>query len=499
MKKSLRMKLFIGISSIVVLFVILSWILNSQYLEKYYLWQKKNMLIKQSEVIDSIYKGSVEDIDLDLEIIEHTINADIIILSKDKEVIYTSMRRVLNKNIFNKPQHIPNPNESNVESYNKIPFDLIIGKMIDGNLVIHRQKDMRLKINFLVLQTALSSGDFLILRIPLISISESASIANKFMMFTGLLSIILGSIWAFIFSKRFIKPILELNYIAENMANLDFTKKCSIRDEDEIGKLGNSINNLSNHLDNAISKLHEKNEKLKEDIEKERKIDEMRKEFISSVSHELKTPISLIQGYAEGLKENVVDDEENKNFYCEVIMDEARKMDKLVKDLLNLSQIESGYFKIERTDFNISDLIDHIVNKYKGILEEKGINIIIEKEEKTIVNADIVRIEQIIVNFVNNAINHIDNEKIIRISMKEHSEKIRIYIFNSGKHIPNESLDKIWTSFYKVDKARTRDYGGYGLGLSIVRAIQQLHNNNFGVDNIDKGVTFWFDIDISKK
>ena len=235
--------------------------------------------------------------------------------------------------------------------------------------------------------------------------------------------------------------------------------------------------------------------KLTEDIERERRIDKMRKEFISSVSHELKTPIALIQGYAEGLKLNVNEDEENRNFYCDVIMDEAGKMNRLVKDLLDLSQIEAGYFRLEKTVFDISFLVDHVLDKYRPILLEKGLKVDVEKKENVAVNGDIVRIEQVLVNLLNNAINHVDDSKLIKITVTTRNEKIRVSVYNSGKTIPEESLDKIWTSFYKVDKARTRAYGGTGLGLSVVRAILELHRNAFGVENHINGVTFWFEVD----
>ena len=248
-------------------------------------------------------------------------------------------------------------------------------------------------------------------------------------------------------------------------------------------------------LDTAITELNIKNKKLEEDIEKERKIDEMRKEFISSVSHELRTPLSVIQGYAEGLVSNVTESEEDRKFYCDVIMKETDKMNKLVKDLLNLSQIESGYFHIEKTEFNLTSLIEYVLNKYKSIFAEKNIEIQFELGESYIVCGDMVRIEQILTNYINNAINHVDNNRIIKISQIVNKDKIKISVFNSGKHIPEESIEKIWTSFYKVDKARTRAYGGYGLGLSIVKALADLHNNAYGVENIEGGVTFWFEVD----
>ena len=291
-----------------------------------------------------------------------------------------------------------------------------VNEYTEGEYTFETRRDLQLNIDFLTLVTKLSNGDILAIKVPLVSIKESVDIANKFIVITGIIIIILGSIWAYMFSRKFTKPILELNNIARNMAKFNFSQKYNVRGKDEIGQLGQSVNYLSGELDRAITELNIKNKKLEEDIERERKIDEMRKEFVSSVSHELRTPLSVIQGYAEGLISNVTESEEDRKFYCDVIMKETDKMNKLVKDLLNLSQIESGYFHIEKTEFNITSLIEYVLNKYKTIFTEKNIQIQFELDESCIVYGDMVRIEQILTNYINNAINHIDGDRIIKIS-----------------------------------------------------------------------------------
>lgn len=227
--------------------------------------------------------------------------------------------------------------------------------------------------------------------------------------------------------------------------------------------------------------------------------DQMRKEFVYSVSHELKTPLALIQGYAEGLKVNVNEDEDSKNFYCEVIMDEASKMNKLVKELLDLSQMETGYFKLGKRDFKLSDLLERLLSKYQPIFTEKNVLPRVKKQADLLVHADAVRTEQILVNYINNALDHLDASRMLIIKCEKKGEKARGSVFNSGKAIPDESLDKVFNSFYKVDRARTRAYGGTGLGLSIVKAIQELDQNAYGVENRDHGVEFWFEIDLAQE
>lgn len=497
MKKSIVARLFIGLGIFILIFVVLSWFLNDQFLEQYYMDKKKNLLIENSIKLNNIYGRDIAELAIELERIENTISTGLIIRAEGGKIIYSSSSRMINQKPFKRRINVEQDVFSNntVKLYLRNLLRSNYGEIeVNGNYMFQIQRDTDLKIDFLTMQTTMTNGDILIMRTPLAAIRESVAIANRFMIITGFVTLLLGSIWAYVFSKKFTEPILELNTIAQNMSNLDFTKKCSVTSEDEIGQLGHSINHLSTKLDSTIAELNEKNLRLQEDIERERKIDEMRKEFVSNVSHEMKTPLSLIQGYAEGLISNVLDNDEDKNFYCQVIMKESEKMDKLVKDLLDLSQFESGQFRIDPTTFNISSLVDHALGKYRTILKDRNINIVVNKQDVLLVKGDYIRIEQILTNYINNALNHVDQRNLIGIGVEDLEGRARVTVFNSGKHIPEDSKPKIWISFYKVDKARTRSYGGTGLGLSIVRAIQELHGNAYGVDNIEGGVKFWFEL-----
>ncbi len=497
MKRSIRTRLFFGISAIVLFFVIFSWVMNNQFLDRFYLEKKKSILTNVSQKTNQIYEGEPEKIALELEMAENNYGINISIIGQDGTIKYSTFSRILNQFPFDRKAQRPRTTET-INSFEaaKQPRSFIFPPLNSDNNGFFYQKDSELNINYLMKETTLSNGDILLLRTPLAAISENAAIANDFLMITGILSLLLGSIWAYLFSKKFTKPILKLNKIAQNMAGLDFTETYEITTKDEIGDLGESINFLSKELESAIVELQAKNRQLEEDIEKERKIDQMRKEFVSNVSHELKTPLSLIQGYAEGLKLNVIDDERNKQFYCEVIIDEAAKMDTLVKDLLHLSQIDSGYYKLDKTDFDLSSLIDYIASKFQVIFADKDIVSIIDKPESLFVCGDIMRVEQVLVNYITNALQHVDENKTIKLGAQIKLDKVRVSVFNTGKNIPEEETEQIWTSFYKIDKARTRDYGGYGLGLSIVRAILEQHQNEYGVINMENGVEFWFELAI---
>jgi signal transduction histidine kinase len=489
---SIRTKLFRNISLLVLFFVLISWGISTLFLEDFYLWQKKRNIIENARAIDALYTTQAPDVSLELERIGNSLGAGLIIFNQEGYVKYSSFGRMMHHDRLPQAAHsgpnlrIPKPPP---------PLVLKSREEIDDKSFIVLEQDQAVTINFLALQRRLYNNDVLEIRLPLAAVSESASYASHFMALTGLLSILAGSVWAFLFAKKFTVPLLELSQVAQSISQLDFSQKCNISSADEVGKLGNSINNLSLQLNKAISELNHRNQQLMADVEKERRLDKLRKNFISSVSHELKTPISLILGYAEGLRENVAHDEDSKNYYCSVIVDEAEKMDHLVKDLLDLSQIESGYFRLEKTNFDLSLLLDDIAAKYQGMLQERNIRLTIEKEAPVLATGDELRIEQVIVNLLNNAIDHAENMKIIQISIIQGKNKLRICIDNTGKHIPDDSLNNLWLSFYKVDNARTRGLGGYGLGLSIVRAIQELHGNAYGVENIDGGVRFWFEID----
>ncbi|EGO62702.1 ATP-binding protein [Acetonema longum] len=495
MKLSIKTKLYLGMSGLVLLYVGLIWMLTTQYLEDYYLSKKKDLLRQSSQAIAELYTGDPGTIAFTLQRLESDRSVSIRITDIAGITKYSSVYRVINGKPFF-PETTALPNEAS-RSRASSQY-LKVNQEVSDQFTLEIQKDTILNREFLVLERRLKNSDLLTLRIHLSTIRESVAIVNQFMGFTAIPVILLGCIWTIIVARRFTNPIIQLKDIAHSMANLDFRQKCRHHSNDEVSDLADSINYLSDQLDLAIRELHLKNQRLTEDIQKERQMDQMRKEFISNVSHELKTPIALISGYAEGLKTNVMDDEDGKNFYCDVIMDEARKMDQLVKDLLNLAQLKSEYFRLDKTVFDIAALVKQVLYKYTAILSEKNVKLSIEvkaNDNGLLVYADQGKIEQIIVNFIDNALYHINQDKIIALEITPQGEKVRLSVMNSGNPIARHSLDKIWTSFYRADQARPREEGRVGLGLAIVKAIQERHHNGFGAENLEQGVKFWIDLD----
>jgi signal transduction histidine kinase len=342
----------------------------------------------------------------------------------------------------------------------------------------------------------LGDGSQFLLRSPLEGIKESAKISNRFLLSIGSILIILTVVSAWYFSRRLTAPILELAKLSDQMADLDFNAKYTSGGSNEIGELGANFNRMSEKLESTISELKSANNRLKEDIEQKEKLEKMRNEFLGNVSHELKTPIALIQGYAEGLKEGVSDDPQSREFYCEVIMDEAAKMNQMVKNLLTLNQLEFGDADIVFERFDLTALVDGVLQSMEILGDQEGIHTIFRQEQPVYVWADEFKVEQVIRNYVSNAFHHAGGEKVVEIKIRTMDGKARATVFNTGTPIAGEDMEHIWEKFYKADKAHSREYGGNGIGLSIVKAIMESFHQKYGVNNYDNGVEFWFELDV---
>ena len=366
------------------------------------------------------------------------------------------------------------------------------------NYVMETNFDPRSQSSYMESWGFLSDNTTLfIMSMPLTSIRESVILSNRFTTFVGAVALGFGSVLMYFVTRRVTNPLLRLAVLSERMSELDFEAKYEGGHQDEIGVLGRSMNTLSDKLKETIGALQEANRQLQHDIEEKIQIDEMRKEFIANVSHELKTPIALIQGYAEGLTEGMAEDAESRDYYCEVIMDEAAKMNQMVKQLLTLSALEFGNDAPVWEQFDLAELIRDLLNSSRILIQQKGARVIWEEEGPLPVKADEFKVEEVMTNYLNNAINHLDGEKIIRIQTERMQSKVVVRVYNTGQPIPKEDIPNLWTKFYKVDKARTRAYGGSGIGLSIVKAIMDAHHQQCGVENKDGGVEFWFTLEAS--
>ena len=492
--QSVRMKLFFTLSITVIVIIVFLILLNNVVLESFYIYSKEKTLIDTYNSINAYYKNaSVNNSDtMELELEKEAIknNFDILIKTDKNISIYSSNRDFI----------------SSLNDINQLPENKV-SKSTDtiytsDKMIIKKSSDRKNGLNFILMSAMLDNGYYLYIRTPITSIKESVKISNNFLYLIGGFAILMGAIVVSFISKKFTEPILELNNIAKKMSRLDFSHKYRITDaDDEINNLGKSINIMSDKLEKTIRQLRITNIELEKDIEEKSKIDEMRKQFISDVSHELKTPIALIQGYSEGLLENVNSDEESRKFYAEVILDESNKMDKLVKQLLELMKLEYGKREFNNDKFDIVELIKEVIRRSQVMLEEKKIEVELQNQEPVYVYADEFYIEQVITNYFTNAVKHvkeIDGKKLIVIKVKANIEKnkVRVSVYNTGSNIDEENLNRIWKRFYKVDTSRNREDGGTGIGLSLVKAIMNNYGNDYGVVNKEKGVEFYFYLDL---
>lgn len=489
--KSVRVKLFITLSFVILLIILFLILVNNFVFGQFYLYSKRQALKSVYETVNDYYNSNkIDDLETKLEQIAIQNNFDILIRNNQNINIYTS-----NKDFY-----------STLGQMNEMTSRLNtgVGEIIEKSekYVIKKIKDTKNGITYILLSSNLDNGYLLYIRIPITAIQESVKISNKFLYLMAGFTILISAVIVSYVSRKFTDPILELNEIAKRMANLDFTHKYQMTDtEDEINDLGKSINAMSDKLEKTIKQLRNTNVELEKDIEEKSKIDDMRKSFISDVSHELKTPIALIQGYSEGLLENVNTDEENRRFYAEVILDETNKMDKLVKQLLELMKLEYGKREFNDTRFNIVEVEKEVIRKSKVMLDEKHVDIQLKNDTEIQVLADDFYVEQVITNYITNAIKHvqtINGKTTIEIENEVNIEnnKVRVKVFNTGENISQEHMNRIWNRFYKIDESRTREDGGTGIGLAFVKAVMNHYKNDYGVINKEDGVEFYFDLNL---
>ena len=513
---------------------------NSIFSEKVYMNRKQKSMINSYENVNEImqkYTDSQIDKDTmcaDMENISTAKGISVLVVDSSWCTIYVStqgddsMMERLRMSIFNgdifknngSPDKAPEPKEQEDDSDNPADkddknnhrkrlediIDMSGTSLVENRTIIssndkytlQKVYDERLGDYYLEIWGTLDNGYSIILRTPIQGIKDNVNISTTLIKYVGGAILVVGIISAFVVSTYITRPIKQLSDIAERMSEMDFDARYEGSDKGEIGLLGKSMNNMSEKLEHNIAELKKANLELKKDIDKKEKLEIMRTDFLSNVSHELKTPIALIQGYAEGLKEGITDDPESMGFYCDVIMDEANKMNTMVKRLLTLNQIEFGNDEPNMERFNINELIASVVDANAIRAGQKNMSIVFDnRNEQNFVWADEYKTEEVLTNYISNALNHCDGKQAIevRTSKSEDGATITVTVYNSGRNIAEEDLERIWEKFYKTDKARTREYGGNGIGLSIVKAIMESMGQEYGVRNVSDGVEFWFTLD----
>lgn len=486
---SLSVQLMLAMSFIVLITVGLCWILNNTFLEKYYYYNKQKELLSSYQIISKASEeGELEseEFDVTFEKLCATGNMDIIVIGSEWSIIRSS--------------------STNMQKFQSQLFEILRGATGNDRIsviketddyVLAKRIDSRMDGEYLVLWGNFADGSYIYMKTALESLRDSAEISNYFFKWIGGLCLIVSVAMIIFLSRRLSRPIRELTDLSKRMANLDFEAEYVEKQHGitEIEELGKHMNELSMALEQTISELKVANNELKQDIQKKEQIDEIRKEFLSNVSHELKTPLALIQGYSEGLKECINEDEESRNFYCDVIVDETDKMNQMVKKLLTLNQLEFGNDVVEMVRFDITELIQGVIHASSLLASQEQIAVHFYQDGPMYVWGDEFKVEEVITNYISNALHHAAGEKRIEVFYTVKENLLRVSVFNTGLPIPEEDLEKVWIKFYKVDKARTREYGGSGIGLSIVKAIMDSFHQKCGVKNHANGVEFWMELE----
>ena len=485
MKYSIKRQMMTVFVGLILFMIVVFMIVNGSFLEKYYISNKKSEFIKAYTMVqEGVGNGTIdsETPEKDLGRFTEKNNISIAVIDSEYNVVYTNVRekQMMVVQLFG-------------YLYDKSHQEVL--EKTDS-YDICKSVDPQNNTEYLTMWGNFDNGDIFIMRSPLESIRSAVTIFNRFIGVVGGCVILVSVLLAWYFSKRITEPIMELATLSQKMADLDFDAKYTSGGSNEIGVLGENFNRMSEKLESTISELKKANNSLQKDIEQKDKLEKMRNEFLGNVSHELKTPIALIQGYAEGLKEGVNEDAESREFYCDVIMDEASKMNQMVKNLLTLNQLEFGDEDIVFERFNLTALVKGVLQSMEIMADQAGAKIMLHTEEDIYAWADEFKVEQVVRNYVSNACHHVSGDMVIEVKMVQKDGKVRVSVFNTGNPIPEADAPHIWDKFYKVDKAHTREYGGNGIGLSIVKAIMKSFNQEYGVKNYDNGVEFWFELDV---
>ena len=526
MRFSLRTQFTLIIVALLAGMMLVSMLVNRTFLDDFYRTQKITALKKCREsLVGAVGRDEITSDDFDVELVKinNKDNIGIIIMNQDSMTIKsygpdaeTMERRMWDNLLGLTPTR--EELEAAAEGADQVDagsskdearefwrkngmdtYDFCILETIErrDNYVLNVILDRRTSQQSLEMWGSLEDGSYFLMRAPLESIHNSSSLANRFFLQVGLVITAIGAVMAMILAGTVTRPIRELTDISTRMKKLDFSAKYEGTSRTEIADLGQNINELSETLEETISELKAANNELRRDIRRKEEVEAMRQDFLASVTHELKTPLALIQGYAEGLQEGISDDPESRDYYCEVIVDEAGKMNRMVQKLLTLNQLEFGNNAVTMEHFDITELVRNYLSRAELLAEQNGIMVSMQETSPIMVWADEFLVEEVFANYYSNACNHAAGDKIIDIRFEEKENTVRVSVFNSGSPIPSESLPHLWEKFYKVDKARTRAYGGSGVGLSIVRAIMNLLQQEYGVINYDNGVKFWFELDTS--
>ncbi len=489
-KFSISKKLFLITFGLIFTVLIFSMLFQNLFFEEFYLSKKIKDMTREINKFSELYSYNITDdknLIEELFRIEQQNNSKVAIFSKDGQLKYLT-------NYVNNTDDFKTLTAFCTELLNdKYLINKVITTGKTETTVFENKYSNTTKIGTVGAMSLNSKNDSLIVAVSSMQpINEATDVIKEFYFYLFLGFSIIGIFLSSVYANLISKPLVNINKVAKRMSAMDFTVKCEESSDDEIGNLATTLNFLSSTLKNALDDLKLKNKKLEEDIEKERKLEEMRKDFVASVSHDLKTPIGIIEGYAEGLKDGIATGEDAL-FYLETIIDESHKMNKLVTNMLELSKLESGNLELVIDRFNILRLVRKLLKSFKLEFDLKNIKLELKTDlEYCYVMGDVFQLEQVLTNLISNALKYTPKGNDVIIEVNNINDIIIIAIENKGIHIPEEEIDNLYNKFYRIDKARNSSNNSNGLGLAIVKRILNLHESSHSLFNTEDGVKFTF-------
>lgn len=462
--KSIALKLWSGMIALVVIMLVMLWIFQIVFLENFYTGIKvSEVKSKGYSVINKLETAGTIEFESALESFVNETNSSVEFLDSNGEILYNIGSNGSNAQI---PMMM---NNSRLDAIN----DITSGKEVTLSLIHPKFHNTFILIGLpLKLQNEFKGG--LLISLPLAPVKDTASILKVQLFYITLILLFTALIFAYFLSRSFTRPILEITKVSEEMASGNFSVKIKSKNRDEIGRLASTINYMGEELS---------------------KIEQLRKDLIANVSHELRTPLSLIRGYAETIRDVTGNIPEKREKQLGIIIEESERLGLIVDDILDLSQIQAGYVKLNKTQFSINILLERVIKKFEILSEKTGVDIALETHGDTFVEADEIRMEQVMYNLVNNAFNHTERSGHIIIRAIENEETIRLEVADTGIGISEEDLTHIWDRFYKAEKTEKLKATGTGIGLTIVKTILESENFKYGVESTKgTGAVFWLEI-----
>jgi signal transduction histidine kinase len=460
-------KLWILIVLNIVIIFAISWFFQVVFLEKYYISQRTKVMKQEIKNVSSMIENNVSSNDILNEIVDFGSASDCLVIVTDENfnINYTSATKINNSN--NNSQRIMQENINYIKTKIEPKTQQIVKSFISNGTIF----------NSIIMGNSVDDAKkgYVIIHSAIERINETTAILKQQLMVICLISLFIGSFIAFILANKFSKPILEINTASKRIAEGDFDTVVSVHSKDEIAMLAQTINHMARQL---------------------KQTDNIKKQFIANISHELKTPISSIRAYGELLRDCDIIEKEEKEKYAEIIVMNSKKLTTMVEDILELSEIQSGNYVLELSSFCLIFLIKDIINDLQALAAEKNVHIILKTFNDTIlITADKDKIHSVFCNILQNAVRHSHLNSIVEIELTSTTSNINISIIDTGEGIPEDKLPYIWDRFYKVDKSRKSGKSGAGLGMAIVKEIFELHHYTYGIESqIGVGTQVWFNI-----